>query len=283
MQRIFGVKKQKDPPPSIGDATDRISKRGENVDEKIKRLDGELARYKEQIKKTRPGPAQEAVKARAMRVLKQKRMYEGQRDMLYNQTFNLDQVSFAAEGIKDAQETMSALKAANKDLKGMMKTVKINEIDNLQDEMMDLMDMSSEIQETLGRSYNVPDDIDEDELMGELDGLEFDMESESQGVPSYLQPDKDSDLESEISLPSAPTRPAAVPAGRNSAQVSRIATSSPSTLMFTSNKRQPNGASIGDKQPANRFKWSLMVHQRGRQSPCSAMEHEAEVGIVESL
>lgn len=45
------------------------------MDEKIKRLDAELARYKEQIKKTRPGPAQEAVKARAMRVLKQKRMY----------------------------------------------------------------------------------------------------------------------------------------------------------------------------------------------------------------
>ena len=32
--------------------------------------------------------------------------YEGQRDMLYNQTFNLDQVSFAAEGIKDAQQTL---------------------------------------------------------------------------------------------------------------------------------------------------------------------------------
>ena len=35
--------------------------------------------------------------------------YEGQRDMLYNQTFNLDQVSFAAEGIKDAQQTVSVL------------------------------------------------------------------------------------------------------------------------------------------------------------------------------
>lgn len=32
--------------------------------------------------------------------------------------------------------------------------------------MMDLMDVSNEIQETLGRSYNVPDDIDEEELMG---------------------------------------------------------------------------------------------------------------------
>lgn len=45
------------------------------MEEKIKKLDAELTRYKEQIKKTRPGPAQEAVKARAMRVLKQKRMY----------------------------------------------------------------------------------------------------------------------------------------------------------------------------------------------------------------
>jgi len=32
--------------------------------------------------------------------------YEGQRDMLYNQTFNLDQVQFASEGIKDAQQTV---------------------------------------------------------------------------------------------------------------------------------------------------------------------------------
>lgn len=32
--------------------------------------------------------------------------------------------------------------------------------------MLDLMDVSSEIQESLGRSYNLPDDIDEDELLG---------------------------------------------------------------------------------------------------------------------
>ncbi|XP_004135046.1 vacuolar protein sorting-associated protein 60.1 [Cucumis sativus] len=220
MKRVFGVKKDKEPPPSIQDASDRINKRGESVDDKIKKLDVELSRYKEQIKKTRPGPAQEAVKARAMRVLKQKRMYEGQRDMLYNQTFNLDQVAFASEGIKDAQQTMSALKSANKELKGMMKTVRIQDIDNLQDEMMDLMDVSNEIQETLGRSYNVPDDIDEDELLGELDALEADMgfETEADGVPSYLQPDKESDFEGELNLPAAPIGHAAVPAGRNNAQ-----------------------------------------------------------------
>lgn len=36
----------------------------------------------------------------------------------------------------------------------------------MQDEMMDLMDVSTEIQESLGRSYNIPDYIDEEELMG---------------------------------------------------------------------------------------------------------------------
>ncbi|OAY72445.1 charged multivesicular body protein 5-like [Ananas comosus] len=218
MKRVFGGKKNKDPPPTIQDATDRINKRGDTVDEKIKKLDAELARYKEQLKNTRPGPAQEAVKARAMRVLKQKRMYEGQRDMLYNQTFNLDQVAFASEGLKDAQQTMTAMKSANKELKGMMKTVKIEDIDSMQDEMMDLMDVSTEIQESLGRSYNIPDYIDEEELMGELDALEADMgtETESSGVPSYLQPDKEPDLDAELTLPAAPT---GVPPNRQNPQM----------------------------------------------------------------
>ena len=39
-------------------------------------------------------------------------------------------------------------------------------LQKMQDEMMDLVDYSSEIQETLGRSYSVPDDLDEEELMG---------------------------------------------------------------------------------------------------------------------
>ncbi|CAH2074111.1 unnamed protein product [Thlaspi arvense] len=255
MKRIFGAKNNKEPPPSIQDASDRVStislldsfvfysffsisfkecgelgfwessisginKRGESVEDKVKRLDVELCKYKEQIKRTRPGPAQEAIKARAMRVLKQKKMYEGQRDMLYNQTFNLDQVSFAAEGLKDAQQTMTALKSANKELKGMMKTVQIQDIDNLQDEMMDLMDVSSEIQETLGRSYNVPDDIDEEDLMGELDALEADMgnETEADGVPSYLQPDMEPDPADELDLPPAPNRRTGAPPGRTQAE-----------------------------------------------------------------
>ena len=52
-------------------------------------------------------------------------------------------------------------------------------------------DMHNDIQDVLGQNYGVPDDIDEDDLMGELDALEADMtfetEHESAGVPAYLQ------------------------------------------------------------------------------------------------
>ncbi|CAI7766984.1 unnamed protein product [Closterium sp. NIES-54] len=129
MNRIFGVKKEKTPAPSLTEASERINARGDSLDEKIRKLEAELVRYRDQIKRTRPGPAQEALKARAMRVLKQKKMLEGQRDNLYNQSFNVEQVAFAQEGIKDAQATVAAMKAANKELKTQMKSVKIEDID----------------------------------------------------------------------------------------------------------------------------------------------------------
>jgi hypothetical protein len=44
------------------------------------------------------------------------------------------------------------------------------------------------------------------------------VETESDGVPSYLQPDKEPDFDSELNLPSAPTGHAA-PAGRANNQV----------------------------------------------------------------
>lgn len=39
------------------------------------------------------------------------------------------------------------------------------------------------------------------------------------GMPSYLQPDKESDLEGELNLPSAPTSHAPMPAGRANIKV----------------------------------------------------------------
>ena len=59
------------------------------------------------------------------------------------------------------------------------------------DHLRCLQDRNQEIQDVLGQNFGVPDDIDEDELMGELDALEDDMATELDagpgGVPSYMQ------------------------------------------------------------------------------------------------
>lgn len=58
-------------------------------------LPGLRRRYTEQLKKMKPGPAKQTVQKRAMVILKQKKMYESQKEQTLNQQFNMDQVMFA--------------------------------------------------------------------------------------------------------------------------------------------------------------------------------------------
>ncbi|KAG2438916.1 hypothetical protein HYH02_010711 [Chlamydomonas schloesseri] len=209
MRRIFGAKKEEAPKPTLDETTDRLNTRGDTADAKIRALDEQLAKYKEQIKKTRPGPAQDAIKRRALQVLKQRKLYESQREQLYQQQFNLEQTRFTVDSIKDTVTSVQALKQASKEMKTAFKKNKeldIGYIENMQDEMIDMMDMANEINEAMGRSYMVPEDVDESDLMAELDALEADLAVEDAGKegPSYLQ-------EPDLDLPAAPTKEAEQP------------------------------------------------------------------------
>ena len=83
MRRMFGGgKKPEAPKPTVAEATDSANKRDQLLSAKIKELDKQLADFKVQLKTTRPGPAQNRIKQRAMQVLKQKRMYENQQDQV---------------------------------------------------------------------------------------------------------------------------------------------------------------------------------------------------------
>jgi len=61
--------------------------------------------------------------------------------------------------------------------------IDIDKIENIHYDMEDLLEQANEIQETLGRSYAVPDEIDEADLEAELDALALEEEEEG---PSYL-------------------------------------------------------------------------------------------------
>merc|ERR1712071_299024 len=96
------------------------------------------------------------------------------------------------------------MKAANTELKKTIKNdLKIDEIEDITDEMADMMDDFNEINEALATNFATPDDIDETDLEAELEMLEDELEDEAleseSVVPAYLQED------------SMPVQPSAVP------------------------------------------------------------------------
>ncbi len=103
MNRIFGTKQPKAPPPDLNECVQNIDSRADSIEKKIGKLDQELAKYKDQMSKMREGPGKNAVKQKALRVLKQRKQYEMQREMLGNQSFNIEQQNMAIQSMRDTK------------------------------------------------------------------------------------------------------------------------------------------------------------------------------------
>jgi len=183
MNRLFGSSASKKPKPSLQDAINSTDERLSTIEVKIRKLDGELGRYKEQMAKLRPGPGKDAIQQRAMRTLKQKRMYEAQIAQLTQQTFNMESAALATDNLRNTMATVDAMQVANKEMRRQYGKIDIDKIETMHYDMEDLLEQANEIQETLGRSYAVPDEIDEADLEAELDALALEEEEEG---PSYL-------------------------------------------------------------------------------------------------
>ena len=93
------------------------------------RLDSELNKYKQQMSKMRDGPAKNAVKQKALRLLKQKKQYESQAENMRNQSFNMEQTLMATQTLKDTKTTMDAMKVGVKEMKKEFKNVNIEKIE----------------------------------------------------------------------------------------------------------------------------------------------------------
>lgn len=170
MHRLLGFSQNK-PKPDLQTAINSVDSRADATQVKISRLDAELTRYRDQMKKMRDGPGKTAVQQRAMRVLRQKRMYESQMEQLSQQSFNMEQSMMMTENLRNTMATVDAMQQANKDLRKTYGNLNVDNIERIQDEMEELMEQSNALQETLSRSYAMPDDIDETELEAELEAL----------------------------------------------------------------------------------------------------------------
>ena len=115
------------------------------MDKKIGRLDAELKKYREQMSKMRDGPAKNAVKQKALRVLKQKKSYEAQSDNLRNQAFNMEQTNYATQSLKDTKTTVNAMKMGVKEMKKEFKNINIDQIEVTYDSFLNKHQINSNL------------------------------------------------------------------------------------------------------------------------------------------
>ena len=104
-------------------------------------------------------------------------------------------MNYSTQMLKDTKTTVNAMKTGVKEMKKEFKNINIDQIEDMQDELGDMMEEANEIQESLGRSYGMPE-VDEDDLEAELDAL---------GEDFALDEDT-SYLDDAISAPSVPSR-----------------------------------------------------------------------------
>ncbi|KAF0982346.1 hypothetical protein FDP41_011276 [Naegleria fowleri] len=185
MRRLFGGSKNSTPPPSLDETSQRLQDRQEVLGKKIKQLEAELSKLRDQIRKAPNKALQERLKQKAMSVLKQKKMLEKQQESLMGQQWNVEQTSFTVNTVKDSLDTVNAMKSASKTMKKQLKEINIDKVEDLYDDIADHMEDFNDLQEVMSRNYQTPEEVDDEELMAELDMLEGEMQEDD----SYLDLD----------------------------------------------------------------------------------------------
>jgi charged multivesicular body protein 5 len=72
---------------------------------------------------------QVAVQQRALRTLKQKRMYESQLTQLAQQTFNMESAALTTENLRNTMATVDAMQVANKEMRKQYGKIDIDKIE----------------------------------------------------------------------------------------------------------------------------------------------------------
>lgn len=189
MNRLFG---RRPPRPTLTDAVQTTEQRCAVTEEKLRRCEAELASLAKQV--TAGGATAARARQQALAVLRRKRLYEGHRERLQQQAFNMEQTVMALDELKGTTATMMAMKDASKTFQRQQ--VRIEALEALRDEVEDLLYHADEVNHVLAQPYESYglEALDEAALDAELDALaeqtalgtiEADKLNETD-VPSYL-------------------------------------------------------------------------------------------------
>lgn len=147
LKRFLGSepKESRKAAPTLDEASEKVGLQIANLDRKI---DNCL----EEVKKNMARSSDPRAKQKAMSILKQKKVYETQREQLVATQFNIDNLQDQTEQAAITAMTVAAMEAGTKKLQQAQKNMNVTKVEELTDEMANLNDEMAEVNKLLAGS-----------------------------------------------------------------------------------------------------------------------------------
>ena len=189
MFEFFGKKSNKAPPkpqfqPVDLNATSQgISNRKNDTGLKLDQVEKELKAALLNYRQARTPQQKAQAKAKAMRLLKKKKLYQAHINNLENTQMAVEGAAMDVDIMKDNMAIMQTMKATTQMQKNMMHAMGgIDSMYDVMDDMAEIKEQQEEFNDEMQRNFDV--DVDDADLNDEIDELDYQMrmEMDNQGM-----------------------------------------------------------------------------------------------------
>ena len=189
MFNFFGKKKNKEPPkpqftPVDLNATSQgISNRKNDTQLKLEQVEKELKGALVNYRQARTPQQKAQAKAKAMRLLKKKKLYQAHVNNLENTQMAVESAAMDVDIMKDNMAIMQTMKATTQMQKDMLHAMGgIDSMYDVMDDMAEIKEQQEEFNDEMQRNFDV--DVDDADLNDEIDELDYQMrmEMDTQGM-----------------------------------------------------------------------------------------------------
>ena len=189
MFNFFGKKSNKEPPKpqfvpvDLNATSNGISNRKNDTNLKLEQVEKELKGALLNYRQARTPQQKAQAKAKAMRLLKKKKLYQAHVNNLENTQMAVESAAMDVDIMKDNMAIMQTMKATTQMQKDMLHAMGgIDSMYDVMDDMAEIKEQQEEFNEEMQRNFDV--DVDDADLNDEIDELDYQMrmEMDNQGM-----------------------------------------------------------------------------------------------------
>ena len=189
MFEFFGKKSKKEPPKpqftpvDLNATSNGISARKNDTVLKLEQVEKELKGALLNYRQARTPQQKAQAKAKAMRLLKKKKLYQAHVNNLENTQMAVESAAMDVDIMKDNMAIMQTMKATTQMQKNMLHAMGgIDSMYDVMDDMAEIKEQQEEFNEEMQRNFDV--DVDDADLNDEIDELDYQMrmEMDNQGM-----------------------------------------------------------------------------------------------------